>query len=126
MRPPAVVVVIQAIRGLLHCWTPCLHSVRPFAGLIVGPQGKSGPSWLYNEQVRVAQEFTNDSDQLSTALRTLVARGYGSRLNDALMRSIALWRCNPKSDAASSCVFDSRDDGSENNQRGSRAPGHNR
>ncbi len=113
MRPPAIVVVVQANKRIAPVLDPVLTLGPTIAGLIVGPQGRVALI-AYNEQVRVAQEFTNDSDQLTTALRTVVARGYGSRLNDALTRALALLEMQPKEQRRMILVFsDSRDEGSE-------------
>jgi VWFA-related protein len=113
LRPPAVVVVVQANKRIAPLLDPVLTLGPAIAGLMVGSEGKVALV-AYNEQVRVVQEFTNDSDQLATALRTLVARGYGSRLNDALQRALALLEKQPKEQRRIILAFsDSRDGGSE-------------
>jgi len=113
MRPPAVVVVVQANRRIAPLLDPVRTLGPSISGLMVGAEGKVAVV-AYNEQVRIAQEFTNDSDQLTAALRTLVARGYGSRLNDALMRALALLEKQPKEQRRIILAFsDSRDEGSE-------------
>jgi Ca-activated chloride channel family protein len=113
VRPPAVVVVVQTNRRVAPLLDPVRGLGPNIAGLMVGPQGNVALV-AYDEKVRIAQEFTNDSDQLSTALRKLVARGYGSRLNDALMRALALLEKQPKEQRRIILAFsDSRDQGSE-------------
>ena len=113
IRPPAVVVVVETNRKVAPLLDPVRTLGPNIAGLIVGPQGKVALV-AYDEQVRIAQEFTNDSDQLTAALRTLVARGYGSRLNDALLRAIALLEHQPKEQRRIVLAFsDGVDQGSE-------------
>jgi VWFA-related protein len=96
---------------------PLLDEVRPlgpvFSGLLLGPQGGAGVV-TYGDQVRVVQDFTQDSDKLESALRGLEARGSSAHLNDALARAIAMLENQPKEDRRVIVVFsDGHDLGSE-------------
>ena len=96
---------------------PLLDEVRPlgpvFSGLMLGPEGKAGVV-TYGDQIRVVQDFTQDSDKLESALRGLEARGSSIHLNDALARAIAMLENRPKEERRIIVVFsDGHDLGSE-------------
>ena len=113
LRPPAVVVLVQTNRKVAPLFDPVRALGPNISGLMVGAEGKVAVV-AYNEEVRVAQEFTSDSDQLSTTLRKLVPRGYGARLNDGLMRALALLEQQPKEQRRIILAFsDGYDQGSE-------------
>jgi VWFA-related protein len=113
LHPLAVVIVVEtnSTSG------PLLDEVRPlgpvFSGLMLGPQGEAGVV-TYGDQVRVVQDFTQDSDKLESALRGLEARGGSAHLNDALARAIAMLENQPKEERRVIVVFsDGHDLGSE-------------
>jgi VWFA-related protein len=84
-----------------------------FSGLMLGPQGKAGVV-TYGDQIRVVQDFTQDSDKLESALRGLEARGGSAHLNDALACAIAMLESHPKQKRRIIVVFsDGHDLGSE-------------
>jgi VWFA-related protein len=96
---------------------PLLEEVRPlgpvFSNLMLGPQGEAAVL-TYSEEVRVVQDFTQNSDALETALRGLEARGSSVHLNDALARAISLLENQPKEDRRVIVAFsDGHDIGSE-------------
>jgi len=96
---------------------PLLEEIRPlgpfFSSLMLGPQGEAAVV-TYGDQIRVVQDFTQDSAELESALRKLEARGSSAQLNDALARAIALLESQPKEDRRVMVVFsDGHDLGSE-------------
>jgi VWFA-related protein len=88
-RKMAVVIVVQTSRSV----EPLLkdvHSLGPvFSSLLLGPEGQAAVI-TYGDRVRLVQDFTGDSDQLAEALSTIGPEGVSGRLNDALMRGIAV------------------------------------
>jgi len=88
-RPIAMVIVVQTSRRV----EALLGDVRPlapmFSSLLIGEQGQ-GAVITYSDRVRVAQEFSGDSDQLKATFQAITGQGLDSRLNDALMRAVAL------------------------------------
>lgn len=112
-RPVGLVIVIQTSRSV----EPLLDQVRPlgsvFSSLVLGPQGQAAVL-TFNDRVHVAQDFSDDSDQLATTLRRIAPEGVGSRLNDALMRAVALLERRPKTERRIIVAFaDGYDSGSE-------------
>ena len=96
---------------------PLLDEVRPlgsvFSGLMLGPEGKAGVV-TYGDQIRVVQDFTQDSAKLESALRGLEARGSSIHLDDALARAISLLENRPKGERRIIVVLsDGHDLGSE-------------
>jgi VWFA-related protein len=112
-RAVAVVIVVQANRKV----AALLEQVRPlgsvFSGLLLGPQGQVAVI-AYDDRVHLLQDFTSDSDQLSTTLRGLTPQGFQSRLNDALARAVALLESRPNTERRIIVAFsDGFDGGSE-------------
>jgi VWFA-related protein len=112
-QPLAAVIVVEtnSTSG------PLLEEVRPlgpvFSSLMLGPQGEAAVV-TYGEEVRVVQDFTQDSAPLETALRGLEARGGSVHLNDALARAIELLENRPKENRRVIIAFsDGHDIGSE-------------
>ncbi len=91
----AAAIVIQANRAV----APLLDPVRPlasvFSGLLLGPEGKAAVV-VFDDRVRVVQDFTNDADRLGTTLKDLGGRSDQARLNDALVRAISLLEKQPR------------------------------
>ena len=81
---------------------PLLDEVRPlgpvFSSLMLGPQGEAAVV-TYGDQIRVVQDFTQDGDELESALRGLEARGSSDHLNDALARAIAMLKTSRRKTA---------------------------
>lgn len=112
-RPIAAVIVVQTNRNV----APALDHVRPlgplFSALMLGPQGKAAVV-TYDDRVRVALDFTDDSDRLGETLRDLKPQGDQSRLNDALMRAIAMLEKRPRTERrVIVAIADGYDGGSE-------------
>lgn len=88
-RPVAMVIVVQTSRSV----EALLGDVRPlapmFSSLLIGDQGE-GAVITYSDRVRVVQDFSGDSDQLKATFQAITGQGFESRLNDALMRAVAL------------------------------------
>jgi VWFA-related protein len=96
---------------------PLLEEVRPlgpvFSSLMLGPQGEAGVV-TYGDQIRMVQDFTQDSDKLESALRGLEARGGSAHLNDALVRAVSMLESQPKENRRVIIAFsDGHDLGSE-------------
>jgi VWFA-related protein len=115
--PVNLVIVIQtsrSVEGLLDQVHP-LGSV--FSSLVLGPKGQAAVL-TYNDRVQVAQNFSDDGEQLATTLRGIAPEGDGRRLNDALMRGIALLERYPKSERRIIVAFsDGYDSGSETDSK---------
>jgi VWFA-related protein len=113
MNPVSVVIVVEAndtVAGLL----PQLHPLGSlFSNLMLGDKGTAAVV-AYSDRVEVAQDLSSDGDLLSKALGSLKSEGNGSRLNDALLRAIAMLEARPKGDQRVIVAFsDGRDHGSE-------------
>jgi len=95
--PVDLVVVVQT-NDDVH---PLLDQVRPlgpiFSNLLIGKQG-SAAVVLYDDRVRVAQDFSNDSDRLKGTVDLITGRGDEARLNDALSRAVEMLEKRPASD----------------------------
>ena len=84
-----------------------------FSGLLVGAQGEAAVVF-YDDRVRVAQDFSNDSDKLTATFKTIAGRGDGARLNDALSLSIGMLEKRPKAERRVIIAFSTGfDSGSE-------------
>ena len=96
-RPLAAVIVVEA-NGTSE---PLLSEVRPlgpvFSSLMLGPQGQAAVV-TYGDQIRTLQDFTQNGDELETALRRVEARGGSQHLNDALTQAITMLESQPKDD----------------------------
>jgi len=96
-RPLAAVIVVEA-NGTSE---PLLGEVRPlgpvFSNLMLGPQGQAAVV-TYGDQIRTVQDFTENGDELETALRKVEARGGSQHLNDALTQAIVMLESQPKDD----------------------------
>ncbi len=115
--PLAAVIVIQTNRDV----APLLKQVQPlapvFSSLVLGARG-SAAVIVFNDRVQVAQTFSSDGDQLSSAFAGLAARGDSSRLNDALMRGIAMLEQRPREERRVIVAFsDGFDRGSETDSK---------
>jgi VWFA-related protein len=111
--PIAAVIVVQTNDAV----APLLDQVRPlgsvFSALLLGEKGQAAVI-LFDDKVRMAQEFSDSSDQLGKTLRGISARGDQARLNDALQHAIALLGKRPKSERRVVIAFsDGFDRGSE-------------
>jgi VWFA-related protein len=96
---------------------PLLDQVRAlgpvFSDLMLGAEGQAAVIF-FDDRVRVVQDFSNDRERLSATLRGVTARGDKSRLNDALIRAIALLEKRPKQERRVVIAFsDGFDRGSE-------------
>ena len=96
-RPLAAVIVVEA-NGTSE---PLLGEVRPlgpvFSSLMLGPQGQAAVV-TYSNEIRTVQDFTQNGDELETALRRVEARGGSQHLNDALAQAIVMLETQPKDD----------------------------
>jgi VWFA-related protein len=88
-RPVSAVIVIQTSRDVSGTF-PQISGLGPvFSSLLLGPAGQAAVI-TFDDRVRVAQDFSSDDDQLVETLGKLEARGDQARLNDAMMRALAL------------------------------------
>ncbi len=96
-RPIAAVIVVQTNERV----RPVLDQVRPldtvFSMLMLGPTGKAAVI-TYDDRVRQEQDFSDDGDRLNKTLEELKVQGENARLNDALMRAIALLEKRPRTE----------------------------
>lgn len=96
-RPLAAVIVVEANSTS----EPLLSEVRPlgpvFSNLMLGPQGEAAVV-TYGDAIRDVQDFTQNGDQLETALRCIQARGGSVHLNDALAHAITMLEAQPDED----------------------------
>ena len=96
---------------------PLLPQVKPmgsmFSSLLLGPKGEAAVIF-FDDRVRVAQDFSNESDKLAAALRSASPRGDHARLNDALSRAIVMLEKRPREEHRVIVAFsDGFDRGSE-------------
>jgi Ca-activated chloride channel family protein len=115
-RRVALVIVVQTTRSIAPLIKD-LDALGPvFSSLLLGPEGVAAVI-TYSSRVNVAQDFNSDSGQLLTTLGKLGAEGIQARLNDAMMRAIALLERRPKTDRRIIVAFSTGfDDGSESNR----------
>jgi VWFA-related protein len=113
MRPLALVIVVETNSSVAPLLDPVHPLASMFSSLLVGAQGAAAVIF-YNDRVRVAQDFSNDSDRLTTTLKEFTARGDGARLNDALSRAVSMLEQRPKSERRIIIAFsDGFDSGSD-------------
>lgn len=112
-RPIAAVIVVQTNEQT----RPVLDQVRPlgtvFSMLMLGPIGQAAVI-SYDDRVRQEQDFSDDGDRLDKTLEELKVQGESARLNDALMRAIALLEKRPRTERRIIvAISDGFDSGSE-------------
>jgi VWFA-related protein len=112
-EPIAAVIVIQTSDSV----APLLEQVKPlgslFSTLLLGQSGEAAVL-LYDDRVRTALDFSNDSDKLSAALKAITPQGSKARLNDALERAIVMLSKRPPTERRVIIAFsDGSDHGSE-------------
>lgn len=112
-RRVALVIVVQTTRSIAPLIKD-LDTLGPvFSSLLLGPEGVAAVI-AYSSRINVAQDFSADHDQLQTTLGKLGPEGVQARLNDAMMRAIALLERRPKNDRRIIVAFSSGfDDSSE-------------
>ncbi|HUI44045.1 MAG TPA: VWA domain-containing protein [Terriglobia bacterium] len=114
--PIALVILVQTNDTI----GSLLYQVRPlgsmFADLVVGPSGQAAVI-SFSDKVRLLQDFSGDRDKLKTTLQQLEVLGSPARLNDALMRAMAMLEARPNTERRIIVVFsDGTDHGSENDR----------
>ncbi len=112
-RPIAAVIVVQTNERI----RPVLDQVRPlgtvFSMLMLGPAGQAAVI-SYDDRVRQAQDFSDSNDLLEKTLEEMKVQGEKARLNDALMRAIALLEKRPRTERRIIvAITDGFDSGSE-------------
>ncbi|HLW79153.1 MAG TPA: VWA domain-containing protein [Terriglobia bacterium] len=115
--PVAAVIVVQTNDAV----GPLLPQVRPlgslFSGLLLGSEGQAAVIF-YGDRVRVAQDFSSNSDRLAATLKSASAWGSAARLNDALARAVALLEKRPRNERRVIIAFsDGFDSGSETDRQ---------
>lgn len=116
-RPLAVVILVQTSESV----SPLLPRLAPVApllsNLLLGPEGHAAVV-TYDDQVRVALDFSDSAGPLADAVKKLRAEGDKARLNDALAQAVALLARRPKSERRVVVVFsDGFDSGSETGEQ---------
>ncbi len=95
--PVAVVIVIETSQSV----GPMLHQVRPlaplFSRLLLGQKGEAAVL-LFDNTVRVAQDFSNSEKKLDQTLGMVTSEGSRARLNDALSQSLQMLRARPRAE----------------------------
>ena len=109
----AAVILVETNQAV----APLLPQVKPlgsmFSSLLLGPKGEAAVVF-FDDRVRVAQDFSGDSDQLAATLRSVAPHGDQARLNDALARAIAMLAKRPRPERRIIIAFsDGFDRGSE-------------
>ena len=112
-RPIAAVIVVQTNERTRSV----LGQVRPlgtvFSMLMLGPKGQAAVI-SYDDRIRQEQDFSDSDDVLDKTLEGLKAQGDKARLNDALMRAIALLERRPRTERRIIvAICDGFDSGSE-------------
>jgi len=116
MHPLAAVIVIETNDFVAALLDPVRKLAPLFSQLMLGEAGKAAVI-TYSGSVKVAQDFSSDSDQLESTMRALKSTGDGARLNDALTRAIALLDHRPKGEKRVIVAFsEGYDFGSETTQ----------
>jgi VWFA-related protein len=112
-RPIAAVIVVETSEKVRSV----LDQVRPlstvFKMLMLGPNGQAAVV-SYDDRVRQEQDFSDSDDLLGKTLEGLKVQGEKARLNDALMRAIALLEKRPRTERRIIvAISDGFDSGSE-------------
>src|SRR5205814_4019302 len=85
--------------------------------LIVGEMGKAAVL-AFDHRLQLLQPFTNDSDRIETAIKTIHAGSSTSRLTDAIGEGVRLLSYEPKSNRrVILLISETRDLGSEGKKR---------
>jgi len=112
-RRVALVIVVQTTRSVAPLIKDLDSLSSIFSNLLLGPEGVSAVI-TYSDRINVKQDFSKDPDQLMTTLGKLGPEGIDARLNDAMMRAVALLERRPKTDRRIIVAFSTGfDDGSE-------------
>ncbi len=114
-RRMAVVIVVQTSRSV-EALLKDIHILGPvFSSLLLGPEGEAAVI-TYGARVNLAQDFSADSDQLEATLGKIGPEGVHARLNDALMRAVALLERRRKTERRLIVAFSTGfDEASESN-----------
>ena len=115
-RRVAVVIVVQTTRAV-EAYLKGVVELQPIlSSLLLGTEGEAAVL-TFNDRIRLAQDFSPDSDKLLATLDNLKPEGLDARLNDALLRAIALLERRPKEDRKIVVVFSTGyDEGSQSNK----------
>ncbi len=112
-RRVALVIVVQTTRAIAPLVKDLDNLSGVFSSLLLGPEGQAAVI-TYDSRVTVTQDFSADSGQLMTTLGKLGPGGVDARLNDAMMRAIAMLETRPKTDRRIIVAFSTGfDDGSK-------------
>jgi len=94
-NPISVVIAIQANAGI-EGMLPKINKIGSLMdALVVGETGEAAVM-KFDHRIEVLQEFTNDSDKITQAIRKIKPGSTTARLNDAVMEGINLLRNKPK------------------------------
>jgi len=115
-RPVALVIVVQTSRSVAELLDPVHTLGTVFSSLLLGPQGQAAVV-TYGDRVKLAQDFSPDSDQLTSTLVKIAPEGINGRLNDALMRAIGLLERRPRTERRIAIVFSNGYDDSSESKR---------
>ena len=115
-RPMALVIVVQTSRSVADLLDPVHTLGSVFSSLLLGPQGQAAVV-TYGDRVKLAQDFSADSDQLTSTLVKIAPEGINGRLNDALMRAFGLLERRPRTERRIAIVFSNGYDDSSESKR---------
>jgi len=93
--PISMVIAIQRTNNLQEILPKIQNDGLLVANNVVGEDGEAAVLAFDNE-VKLYQDFTNDPGKIEQAMKSLTARGYNSRLNDAVSESIRMLRARDK------------------------------
>lgn len=112
-RRVALVVVVQTTQSVEPYLKGIVELEPILSSLLMGAEGEAAVL-TYNDRIRLAQDFSPGSEKLLATLDNLKAEGLNARLNDALVRAIALLERRPETDRRVIVVFSNGyDDGSQ-------------
>ncbi len=94
--PISMVIAIQSSNNLQEILPKIQADGLLLANNVVGENGEAAVLAFDNE-VKVFQDFTSDPGKIEQAMKAITARGYNSRLNDAVAESIRMLRARDKS-----------------------------
>jgi|SRR5271165_355517 len=94
--PISMVIAIQRSNNLQEILPKIQADGLLLANNVVGENGEAAVL-AFDHEVKLYQDFTSDPGKIEQAVKSLTARGYNSRLNDAVAEAIRMLRGRDKS-----------------------------
>jgi Ca-activated chloride channel family protein len=93
--PISLVIAVQRSNNLSEILPKIRNDGLLLANNVVGENGEAAVL-AFDHEVKLYQDFTDDPAKIEAAMKSLTARGYNSRLNDAVAEGIRMLRSRDK------------------------------